>query len=906
MKCLPFLVAGALLVPAALAAPVPPARFRGPDAIERPLDQRLLEDGREALTGDPGEWCPSGPDFVQWLDERGILRSPPARNSTKRHGATPNVTFRQGVVIMEDDGTLTKYDRRPDLENVTLELTPSGDDYTVARLPLAYEADIGNALFTGQRGFAEQNVDIRTLPFTFGGVARTELWVTSAISIAFEDPAAPGPAQLHLGDVTANRLPRVSPFEGGTSLYGWDAYLRRFPARTVITWIGNDGGGIGVDVQAELFLDGRIRFNYRSLRGADHGSVVVVDGDDAWWNELLPGGNVDDPPGDLDILPPDGPAIDVLSVRGSQIGGSELLEVEVELSAPLPADTDGTLQFAFEVRDEPGSDLLNTYWAEWEDGRWNWSNWPVEVNGSTFRFVVSHTQYPLADDDVEIVAWTAQSWNWKEAVGVVLAWSQPPVPLMRDFSAVGPELLRGPIVESFTLPELQIGPVYDAFNRHFDSPRIDGLAVYQSFLTDIVFYAGAWSTVGNAGADGIGAGNTTDPQSPALLHMNTVRYGWNSWDEGKVTVLNHEYGHHWLYFFSIMENGVVGKPLGDGHPAGWTHEPAATPVFNAYDASCMGGSTWTDNGNGTFTSAPSFASFGYSWPDLYLMGLADPVEVGDFFYLRDSDPALPGAYWPPDNTTATATRVDVTFQQIVDAMGPRVPDRPNSRTEFIVPMVLVVRPGELLQDDVDEVERTCAVWAPQFGVATLERGSVTCNRVSLVNRPPTATILDPMPPVRIAAGDTILFTGEGEDPDGDVVELTWIFDGVAPSVTGPGPHAVLFDTPGLYAVQLGARDPGGLTAAWPDFRIIEVTCAEPEEVQDLRVTRDRAAGTISFSWGDPLAWPEEFVVLASDEPTGPFVEELRGFSPTTTPMPGGSLLFFKTAGFNAPDCLGPY
>ena len=34
------------------------------------------------------------------------------------------------------------------------------------------------------------------------------------------------------------------------------------------------------------------------------------------------------------------------------------------------------------------------------------------------------------------------------------------------------------------------------------------LAIYQTFLTDISFYAGAYSTVGNAGADGIGTGSS--------------------------------------------------------------------------------------------------------------------------------------------------------------------------------------------------------------------------------------------------------------------------------------------------------------------------------------------------------------------------------------------------------------
>src|SRR5688572_21636135 len=89
----------------------------------------------------------------------------------------------------------------------------------------------------------------------------------------------------------------------------------------------------------------------------------------------------------------------------------------------------------------------------------------------------------------------------------------------RGTRSSAPSLARGPVLEAFTLPELNVYRVWEEFAEHFGSPRIDALAVYQNFYTDIIFFAGAYSTVGNNGADGVGAGNRVDPESPALLHM---------------------------------------------------------------------------------------------------------------------------------------------------------------------------------------------------------------------------------------------------------------------------------------------------------------------------------------------------------------------------------------------------
>jgi hypothetical protein len=883
--------------------PQPPARFRGADAVARPLDRVLTADPAALARATPDAWCPTGDDFQRWLLERHRMAAPVEEPTlAKSHGDTPHVELNNNVVVMETDPKFLRYDRRPDVEGTSIAFLPQGDDYVVRRVPFIYEPSLGTQVLTNQQGYAAQPVDLTQMTFPFGGIARNRIWVTSTFTAAFADPPAPGPAQLHLGDLIADRLPRIAPLGQGTSLAGWNAWLREDSSEVLITWRAQQGG-LDVDVQLALLADGSIRMTWQRLAGIEHGSPLVIDGDDAWWADRANGGITNDP-ADVVVPAPDGPAIDVVQVRGVQVGGSEILDVEVDDLAPLPAATDSPLEFAIEVRDEPGGPVLFTAWAEWEDGHFNWTNTAFELLPSGLRFALRRTELNLRDDDLELTVWTAQAWNWQQAVVANVAWPVPPQPLMRDISALTDgQVLRGPIAEAFTLPELDTYGVYDVFNRHFKNPTIDGLAIFQDFRTDIVFYAGAYSTVGNAGADGIGAGNTTDPLSPALLHMNTIREGWNSWDEGKRLVLNHEFGHHWLYFFQIMENGVPTRSLGDGHPAGWTATPAALEVVTSRDASCMGGSDWLDNADGTFTSSPQFASYGYSWHELYLMGLADPSEVVDWYYIRDSVPALPGSYWPDANLTVTGTRVDVTYQQIVDAMGPRVPAYPNTQRQFRVPMVLLVRPGEWAQADADEVARTCQLWRDNFNVETLGRASVTCDRVG--DRPPAVAITEPPVDVTIVEGTTLSFTGLGDDPDDDPMTVAWTFAGLAPPAAGEGPHPVSFPDPGTYVITLAGQDSTGMSADPPATRTITVRCATPPEVPNLRVRHDHDV-SLSFSW-DALPPPvDEYVIGSTDvlRPAPVFAEALSGAQPLPMPMPAGSLLFFRVAGRNLPDCLG--
>ncbi|MEM6730139.1 MAG: CARDB domain-containing protein [Myxococcota bacterium] len=95
----------------------------------------------------------------------------------------------------------------------------------------------------------------------------------------------------------------------------------------------------------------------------------------------------------------------------------------------------------------------------------------------------------------------------------------------------------------------------------------------------------------------------------------------------------------------------------------------------------MYGARWVDNGNGTFTAAEAQTRFGFY--DLYLLGLAAPEEVPPTFLI---EPTLGTPFSRSDlpvvGAVVEGTRVEVTVDQLIAAMGPRVPSFEDSPKEF--------------------------------------------------------------------------------------------------------------------------------------------------------------------------------------------------------------------------------
>jgi hypothetical protein len=288
------------------------------------------------------------------------------------------------------------------------------------------------------------------------------------------------------------------------------------------------------------------------------------------------------------------------------------------------------------------------------------------------------------------------------------------------------------MVEAFTVGRIEEGAVWNLLKSRLSlkDEDWDAVAIYSDFPTDIQLleYQGygiaAYAIGGNAGVDGIGDRSTTKTlRSPTMLNMSLLPTTVAS-VETHPHVLLHEFGHRWLFQAKVADDTKPDVLCPDGvHPAQWVDTRAAFAVASPNDSSAMGGGTFADKGDGTFstTTNQTASSISYSWLDLYFMGLAAAEAVPPFFYIADSNPSLGPVYYPAPGTYQ-GTRKDVAASQIVTAMGPRVGPH---QTSFRVAFVLLYNPLHVPSDEEKVVLATLrSRFVRDFGIATGQRGSI--------------------------------------------------------------------------------------------------------------------------------------------------------------------------------------
>ena len=192
--------------------------------------------------------------------------------------------------------------------------------------------------------------------------------------------------------------------------------------------------------------------------------------------------------------------------------------------------------------------------------------------------------------------------------------------------------------------------------------------------------------------------------------------------------LGHEVAHRWAAYVSAKVNGQI-ISLGP-----WPHwdpglqTPVAFPYSLPTEASTMGGGVWQDNFDGTYTQLRDgyfVPASGYSYLDLYLMGLISAADVPDFFILRNLVRVANDAN---GHAIYKAERTKVTIQDVIAAEGRRLPDVDHSQREFNTGIVVVVehgkRPsGELIKGANGIREQ----WIDYWRTATGHRSSMTSN-----------------------------------------------------------------------------------------------------------------------------------------------------------------------------------
>ncbi|HEY1343236.1 MAG TPA: hypothetical protein VGF59_37300 [Bryobacteraceae bacterium] len=187
----------------------------------------------------------------------------------------------------------------------------------------------------------------------------------------------------------------------------------------------------------------------------------------------------------------------------------------------------------------------------------------------------------------------------------------------------------------------------------------------------------------------------------------------------------HEMGHRWSAFVSAKVNGEA-IPLGPTHWARGLQAPVAFPYIRPTEASIMGGGVWQDNFDGTYTQLDDdyyVPATGWSYLDLYLMGLIAPSEVPDFFILRN---LVPAGRDPNGHPIFKADRTKVTIQDVIAAEGLRLPDVEHSQRKFNTGMVVIVEHGAKPTKEL--IDRTNAIrekWIEYWPITTGGRVTMT-------------------------------------------------------------------------------------------------------------------------------------------------------------------------------------
>ena len=192
--------------------------------------------------------------------------------------------------------------------------------------------------------------------------------------------------------------------------------------------------------------------------------------------------------------------------------------------------------------------------------------------------------------------------------------------------------------------------------------------------------------------------------------------------------LGHEIGHRWSAYTSARVNGET-ISLG-----AWPHwDPGlearvAYPYSLPLEASTQGGGVWKDNLDGTFTQLRDgyfVPASGYSYLDLYLMGLIAAAEVPDFFIVRPLERIGIDANGRP---IFKGRRMKITIQDVIAAEGPRLPDVNHSQRHFNTGIVVIVEHGRTPSAEL--ITRANGIrrqWIDYWAITTGRRASMTVN-----------------------------------------------------------------------------------------------------------------------------------------------------------------------------------
>ena len=192
--------------------------------------------------------------------------------------------------------------------------------------------------------------------------------------------------------------------------------------------------------------------------------------------------------------------------------------------------------------------------------------------------------------------------------------------------------------------------------------------------------------------------------------------------------LGHEMAHRWAAYVSAKVNGETISLGPWPHWAQGLQAPVAFPYSRPTEASTLGGGVWQDNFDGTYTQLHDgyfVPATGYSFLDLYLMGLISAAEVPDFFMLKNLVRVGKDANGHP---VFKAERTKVSIQDVIAVEGPRSPDVDHSQRKFNTGIVVLVEHGQSPSREL--IERANGIrrqWIDYWETVTGRRASMTSN-----------------------------------------------------------------------------------------------------------------------------------------------------------------------------------
>jgi len=290
---------------------------------------------------------------------------------------------------------------------------------------------------------------------------------------------------------------------------------------------------------------------------------------------------------------------------------------------------------------------------------------------------------------------------------------------------------------------------------------------------------------------------------------------------------------------------IVTLVSGNRAPDSFIVSPASDLIVNVNDPVLFSGLGIDPDGNTGLTYSWNFAggaanSTGQN-PGAVVFTKAGTYQVkltvADNFGLADATPAVrtitvrqPGTVNSPPTGIIVSPAQDMTIvagsQVVFSSIGfdqdNNVPLSYVWNFDGAAPNAAAQNPGAITftQAGVYTVQ---LVVTDALGTADPSADIRTITVTGGTNQSPNGNIVSPATDMTVHVGNSLNFSANGTDPDGDTpLTYEWNFDGAVPNKTVQNPGTVTFQRVGVYTVSLSVRDSLGMKDPTPSVRTITV------------------------------------------------------------------------------------